>query len=152
MCECEWFVTEGDDLARWEYWYSTDRLAEGDRKFESDTEWDDFVDAVRSEDAVARAHKQFPYKAGRPAPGWEVEREYWFEWPSQPMKYVVVHVHSTTKWDDRRTCADALEFIGQVKVRHCTSNRDFAENPSNSIQDDTERKGFKGVTTVKTKF
>jgi hypothetical protein len=140
-------MIKGDDLARWEYWYSTDRLAEGDRKFESDIEWDNFVKAVGKGDAVARAHKQFPYKARRPAEEWEVEREYWFEWPSEPMKYVVVHAHSKIKWDDRKTCADALEFILQVNVRHCTSNKEFSDTPSSSrmdknIQGDTEKRGF----------
>ena len=144
MCKCEWFVTGGDDLALWEYWLSPDELAVGDRQFKGKTEWDDFVKAVRDGEAVARAHKQFPYTAGREAPGWEVEREYWFEWldSSQTMRYVVVHAHSMTKWSDRKTSGDGVEFIGHVNVRHCTSNRDFAENPSNSIQADTERSGF----------
>ena len=144
VCKCEWFVTGGDDLALWEYWLSPDELAVGDRKFESDTEWDDFVKAVRSGDAVARAHKQFPYKADREELEWEVEREYWFEWldPSQTMRYVVVHAHSMTKWSDRKTSRDAVEFLGQVNVRHCKSNKDFANKPSNSTQGETERGGF----------
>lgn len=135
--ECELFILRSDPYA---LCHGEDN---GSRKFTSLPEWQEFVHAVRSGEAKPKAFNQFPYKAGRPEPEWEVEREYWFEWKSEDkLPHVVVHAHSSETWQNRDR--DGVKPIGpviQVNIRHCLSAKEFVDNPSCKARSQVEKSG-----------
>lgn len=88
-------------------------------------EWETFVRALRNRDAWAVGWKWFPYthRGTLSGPDRQLEVEIWFEHPGSKVgRFLLVHVHSETKWDKRG--ADPFR-VTAVNIRHTQSTSQY---------------------------
>lgn len=101
--------------------------AERSRRVRSVDEWNVFVSDLNARTAHAIGYKWFPYTAGGTLWGdaRQLEVEIWFDHPgSKAGKYLVLHVHFDTSWDDRRA-PDAAERVTAISIRHTQSSSHY---------------------------
>ena len=101
---------------------------ETSRRVTSVNEWDAFVKELRTGIAKAVGYKWFPYTAGGTlsGPDREVEVEAWFEHPgSRVGRYLVVHVHFASKWEERHTDPEVSKRVTAVNIRHTQSSSSY---------------------------
>ena len=91
------------------------------RKVYKIAEWNEFVVALREGNAMAIGWKWFPYTQGSKLKGnqRELEVELWFHHPDSKVgQFMVIHVHFSTKWEERHSDPRADRRVTAVNIRH----------------------------------